>query len=130
MAFVIFLMLTVLISLTAIGLGLAVGACAPNIDAANALAPLIMVLMILFGGFYINSDSIPVWIRFVENASTFKWSFYAYCVNEYSGLEFSCDDVMDHTGCLETGEEVLELLSFHKLEFSCDDVVDHTGCLE
>ena len=54
MAFLIFLGLTVLVSLSAIGLGMIIGACAPNIDAANALAPLIMVLMILFGGFYIN----------------------------------------------------------------------------
>ena len=57
----------------------------------------------------------PVWIGFLENVSTMKWVFYAYCVNEYSGLTFDCDDIQDPTGCLETGEEVLELLSFDKL---------------
>jgi len=53
-AFAMFVFLTILISLSAVGIGSMVGACAPNIDAANAMAPLIMVLMILFGGFYIN----------------------------------------------------------------------------
>ena len=56
-AFLMFVFLTVLISLSAVGIGSFVGSCAPSIDAANAMAPLIMVLMILFGGFYINCMS-------------------------------------------------------------------------
>jgi len=115
MAFLIFIVLTILISLSAVGIGSMVGACAPNIYAANAMAPLIMVLMILFGGFYINSDSMPIWLGWLENVSTIKWVFYAYCVNEYTGLELSCDDLEPGTGCLETGEEVLELLSFDQI---------------
>merc|ERR1712039_784216 len=110
-----FVFLTVLISLSAVGIGSFAGSCAPSIDAANAMAPLIMVLMILFGGFYINSDSMPEWLGWLENVSTIKWVFYAYCVNEYTGLELECDDIDPGTGCQETGEEVLELLSFDQL---------------
>merc|ERR1711879_646612 len=44
-----------------------------------------------------------------------KWVFYAYCVNEYTGLQLECDDIDPGTGCQETGEEVLELLSFDQL---------------
>jgi len=112
LAFLMFVFLTVLISLSAVGIGAMVGSFAPNIDAANAMAPLIMILMILFGGFYINSDSMPSWLGWLENVSTIKWVFYAYCVNEYTGLDLECDDIGAGTGCLETGEEVLELLSF------------------
>merc|ERR1712228_240403 len=48
------------------------GAMAPNIDAAQAMTPLLMVLMILFGGFYINAGSMPVWIAWLENLSIIK----------------------------------------------------------
>ena len=51
----------------------------------------------------------PEWIGWLENLSTIKWCFEAYCINEYNGLEF-CDEEF---GC-QTGEEVLELLSFDK----------------
>ena len=57
----------------------------------------------------------PVWLGWLENVSTIKWVFYAFCVNEYTGLELECDDIDPQTGCLETGEEVLELLSFDQL---------------
>ena len=65
--------------------------------------------------FLCSAESMPIWIGFLENLSTLKWVFYAYSVNEYTGLKFDCDDVQDANGCLETGEEVLELLSFDKL---------------
>jgi len=110
-AFLIFLILTVLISLSAVGIGFMVGACAPNMDAANAMAPLLMVLTILFGGFYINAGSMPEWIGWLENLSTIKWCFEAYCINEFKGLEF-CDAEF---GC-ESGEEVLAKLSFDKYD--------------
>merc|ERR1711971_126789 len=58
------------------------------------MAPIIMVLTILFGGFYINAGSMPVWIGWLENVSTIKWCFEAYCINEFTGLEF-CDAVED-----------------------------------
>lgn len=47
------------------------GSCSPDIDAANAMAPLIMVLMILFGGFYIHcyviSDSLKIVVIYIES---------------------------------------------------------------
>ena len=110
-AFGIFVLLTVIVAIAAVGLGFLIGAMAPNIQAAQAMTPLFMILMILFGGFYINAGSISVWIAWMENLSIIKWCFEAYCINEYKGLEF-CDDEF---GC-QSGEEVLELLNFDKYD--------------
>ena len=107
-SFLIFLLLTVLISLSAVGIGFMVGACAPNIDAANAMAPLLMVLTILFGGFYINADSMPDWIGWLENISTIRWVFEAYCINEFKGLEF-CNTA---SGNCQSGDDILSGLGF------------------
>lgn len=49
--------------LAAQGLGVAVSAGTPNEKVAIALAPAITVILILFGGFYVNSSTVPVWLR-------------------------------------------------------------------
>lgn len=66
-----------------------------------------MVVSILFGGFYINAESMPDWLEWLENLSAIKWCFEAYSINEFTGLEF-CDS---DDNC-QTGEDVLILLSF------------------
>ena len=122
-AFFMFCFITVAVSLAAIGLGFCVGSIAPTVDAASAMAPTFMVLMILFGGFYINTENIPDWIEWLSNVSTIQWTFAAFCINEFKGVEFVCDDISMNSdnssgsqqgdeGCVRTGEQVIELLSF------------------
>ena len=74
------------------------------------MAPLIMVLSILFGGFYINTDSIPVWLRWLDLCSHIRWSYTAFAINEFTDAEFKgCPE--GEIGCFSNGEQVLELLS-------------------
>ena len=62
-AFFRFIVILLETGFAAIGLGMLVASAAPNAQVATAFAPIIMVLMILFGGFYINVDSLPDAIR-------------------------------------------------------------------
>jgi hypothetical protein len=73
---------------------------------ASALAPIIVVLMILFGGFYINVDSLPAALAWLQYLSIMRWAFMGLAVNEFTGTTFSCGDVADGDGCTSTGEEV------------------------
>ena len=57
---------------------------------ALAFAPIVVVLMILFGGFYINVDSLPVWLAWLQYLSIMRWSFSGLAVNEFTGATFSC----------------------------------------
>ena len=62
---------------------------APTPQTALALGPLATVVAMLFGGFYVNLNSIPVWIRWFSNCSPIKWGFIGLAVNEFSGgVEF------------------------------------------
>jgi hypothetical protein len=54
-----FLGILTLESFTAAALGLSVGAAAPNADAAVAIGPAVMLVWIIFGGYYCNSENIP-----------------------------------------------------------------------
>ena len=41
-----------------------------------------------------------------------RYAFEGLAVNEFTGAVFSCDDVAEGGVCVETGEEVLDRLSF------------------
>lgn len=105
-----FLGIIMLEALTGIALGLAVSAFAPSIDAANALGPPLVVVALIFGGFLINLDSLPIVANWIPYLSFIRWAFEALCINEFTGLTFVCDG--EYGACFQTGEEVLVGLSF------------------
>jgi hypothetical protein len=104
-------------------------AVAPNVEAASAIGTPLIIIAILFGGFYITIDSLPIvanWIPvrsqipdkvlkcnnvlFIQYMSFLRWGFQALCINEFSGLRFQCSGYA--SGCFSTGEQVLQYLGF------------------
>jgi len=109
-----FLVILLLIGFAAIGLGMLIAAATPNQDAAQAAAPIVVVLMILFGGFYINVDSLPDALAWIQYLSIMRWAFMGLAVNQFKGETFSCKDVDVEAGdtCVRTGDETIRRLSF------------------
>jgi len=95
-------------SLSASGLGLLVGALAPSMETSLAIGPSCMVLFVLFGGYSINEENIPLLLRWIPKISLIRWSFEAGCLTEFAGLRFGCHSPFD----VRTGEQVLDRLSF------------------
>mmetsp|Transcript_5074 Transcript_5074/g.5200 ORF Transcript_5074/g.5200 Transcript_5074/m.5200 type:complete len:307 (-) Transcript_5074:43-963(-) len=110
--FVIFFLVLMLSSLTAIALGLFISSIMPSIESASAVGPLFLVVGIIFGGFYIQVESLPPVAEWIPNISLFYWGLMALCVNEFTGLTFTCDGLADDS-CIRTGEEMLDRLGFH-----------------
>ena len=79
-----------------------VGCCTG--DAAQALGPAIMTVFIVFGGYYANASNVPKGLRWIAHTSLIKYSFEAFCVNEFRGLSF-VNDKPGRVGS-ESGEEV------------------------
>ena len=97
------------VSMCAISLGMLVSAVMPTFEAAIGVGPLVVVVMILFGGFYIDINSLPEVANLVPNLSIMRWSFQALTINEYTGMKLKCQEGKK---CLATGEQVLESLGF------------------
>jgi len=104
------LLILMLEALTAVSLGLAVSAIAPNADAASFLGPPMVIIALLFGGFYINVSSLPTVANLIPYLSFLKWAFEALCINEFTGETFTCS--ISDTSCTTKGEDVLRNLSF------------------
>lgn len=98
-------------NITAVTIGLCIGAIAPTVEGASALGTPVIIIMVLFGGFYINVDALPIVANWLPYLSFLRWTYQALLVNEFIGLEFSCGN--SNTGaCIKTGEEVISNLGF------------------
>ena len=72
----------------AVSWGMFLSSSAKSVEQAQAFAPLIVIVFLLFGGFYANPDNIPTAIRWLSEVSFFKWGFKAMAINEYETLVF------------------------------------------
>ena len=74
-----------------------ISAAAPSVEAANAMAPPLMVPLLLFGGFFLKSDSVPayfLWLKFLswfyygaENLYVTQWRDGGACYTDnFSGV--------------------------------------------
>ena len=116
-AFFIFVAILVVEGLAAQGLGIAVSAGARNEKVALAIAPAITVVLILFGGFYVNEDTIPVWLSWIKYLSYLYWAFMALSINDFGGRAVwkcpaSCGNAVSED-CVLTGDTILATLHFN-----------------
>jgi len=82
------------------------------IGAALALGPACITIFTLFGGIYLNIDSIPTGARWIRFMDPIYFAYSALVVNEFGGdlVSFTCES--NAARCLENGRAVLELYSF------------------
>jgi len=100
-----------------ISLGYFLSCVAPNIDFALAVAPVLVLPFMLFGGFYLDVGSVPVWLSWLQYLSWFWYAFSALLINQWSGLEdIECEEV--GFPCLTSGQQVLATNNLQQEDFS------------
>ena len=57
----------------------------------SALLPAAFIPFTIFSGLLVNEDSVPSWVAWVKYFSLFKYGFQILAINEFEGLEFTCD---------------------------------------
>ncbi|KAJ1428243.1 ABC-2 type transporter-domain-containing protein [Ochromonadaceae sp. CCMP2298] len=129
--FGIFVATVLLTTVCSMSIGLLISAWAPSATVASAVGPPVLIILLLFGGFYINTASLPPGSGWVRYLSLIYWGFQSLVVNEFEGETFQCDQ-NQLLGCQQTGEDVIASLSFQDavvaeaLGFLCVLIV---GCL-
>mmetsp|Transcript_12407 Transcript_12407/g.21004 ORF Transcript_12407/g.21004 Transcript_12407/m.21004 type:complete len:659 (+) Transcript_12407:234-2210(+) len=116
--FFIFFVIVMLVSMVASSYTSFVGTLTGNAKVAQAVSPIFIVIMLIFGGFFINTNSIPVYFIWLQYLSFFKYSYEAAIVNEFTGLTFTCDASVQRNGVcpMPDGQYVIyEYLKLGKL---------------
>ncbi|EPZ36380.1 P-loop containing nucleoside triphosphate hydrolase protein [Rozella allomycis CSF55] len=87
-------------------LGIFLASVFEDVQVALFLAPMLIMPMMVFSGFLINNNNIPVYFNWIKYLSPIKYGFTAAAKNEFQGLVMT-----DQFGSL-TGEKVLDDLAF------------------
>jgi len=85
-----FYLISILILLNSYTMCLMISCISKDIQVANLIAPVLIVLYLLPSGFLINLNSLPVYWRWVKYISFVRFGFEALVENEMSGLQI-CD---------------------------------------
>ncbi|XP_048753747.2 protein white-like isoform X2 [Ostrea edulis] len=110
--------IAILVSNTAASFGYVVSTAAPSVTAALAIAPALMIPFLLFGGFFLNSGSTPVYLIWLKYLSWFSYGNEMMVLNQWDGVtNITCSS---NTRCISQGDTVIDSLSFDKDNFYLD----------
>ncbi|XP_032666027.1 ATP-binding cassette sub-family G member 1 isoform X2 [Odontomachus brunneus] len=110
--FSMFLAICLLISFVAQSVGLVVGA-AMNVQNGVFLAPVMSVPFLLFSGFFVSFDAIPVYLRWITYVSYIRYGFEgtALTVYGFGRQKLKCSQVYCHFKDPQTTLEELDMLN-------------------
>jgi len=108
--FFLYLAVVVLYSLVASSAGYFLGCAAPSEQIAQMLVPIAMLIPMMFGGFLIDTGSMPAFIGWFKYFSFFRYAYDAVNIAIWGNWgKIECPDA---TKCaFNTGEDVLRYLS-------------------
>ncbi|XP_047530050.1 ATP-binding cassette sub-family G member 4 isoform X2 [Vanessa atalanta] len=110
--FSMFLSSCLLIAFVAQSVGLVVGA-AMNVQNGVFLAPVMSVPFLLFSGFFVSFDAIPVYLRWITYVSYIRYGFEgtALATYAYNRTKLQCHQVYCHFKNPETTLEELDMIN-------------------
>eukprot|EP00927_Polykrikos_kofoidii_P024845 TRINITY_DN22478_c0_g1_i1.p1 TRINITY_DN22478_c0_g1~~TRINITY_DN22478_c0_g1_i1.p1 ORF type:complete len:666 (+),score=112.33 TRINITY_DN22478_c0_g1_i1:64-1998(+) len=109
-SFFVFFGIMALENFVGISLGMMLSAGFKNVQMASQLAPAVVILFLMFSGFLINEDSVPVYFIWLQEISFIRFAFKAAAVNEFEDLALECSD--EDASCVSNGSMVLAQLGF------------------
>ncbi len=109
----------VLSCLSATSLGYLFGAIVDNIDVGLTLMNVVILPLMIGGGFFINVDSIPIYFIWLKYVSFFKYAFENMMIIEWKDKNINCDN-----SCyLSNGNEVLEFYNIDERYFELNFLI-------
>lgn len=78
--------------------GLLISVIISKMELSMALVPVLVIPLMLLGGFFLNTNNIPSYLKWIEYLSMFKYGFQVAALNEFDSLNFDC------IGCNPLGE--------------------------
>jgi ATP-binding cassette subfamily G (WHITE) protein 2 len=87
--FLLFLMTLVLFNVAAGSICQLVGVLSRRVGSANLAATVVLLVMLLFGGFLLNADTMPSSVGWLKYLSIFGYAFEILMANELEGITLS-----------------------------------------
>ncbi|KAK8792777.1 hypothetical protein WA158_004941 [Blastocystis sp. Blastoise] len=79
-----------LVTNATLALGYFISCLSPTMEFASAMTAIIILPFVLLGGFFLNDDTVPVYLIWLSEISMFKWGFKLLLINQFAGKTFVC----------------------------------------
>lgn len=109
--FFIAIVILILLALCGNAIGLFLACIFSDVAVALMAAPVMILPLMMFSGFFLNPESTPVYLKWVEFISPMKYAFAALVQNEFDSLDLHClPDQLRRVP--STGGSVIEICPF------------------
>ncbi|XP_031621744.1 protein white [Contarinia nasturtii] len=119
--FAIALAIVVLVANVSTSFGYLISCCSSSISMALSIGPPLIIPFLLFGGFFLNSGSVPVYFKWLSYLSWFRYGNEALLINQWGDVgpgEIKCNRL--NATCPADGRVVLQILNFDVNDFVYD----------
>ncbi|XP_059620007.1 protein white [Phlebotomus argentipes] len=110
-----------LLANVATSFGYLISSMSSSTSMALSIGPPIIIPFLLFGGFFLNSASVPIYFTWLSYLSWFKYGNEAMLINQWASVQPG-EIVCNHANitCPTSGAIVLETLNFREEHFMYD----------
>lgn len=88
-SFVVFAIIIMILSNSGTALGIFFASVFSDLTTALAVTPVALIPLMIFGGLFVNNDSIPIYFDWIKYLSPIKYGFEALIKNEYDGWSYN-----------------------------------------
>lgn len=125
MHYAIALSVVTLVANVATSFGYLISCASSSISMALSVGPPVIIPFLIFGGFFLNSASVPAYFHYLSYLSWFRYANEALLINQWSTIEegeIACTRM--NVTCPSSGQIILETYNFREEDFAFD-----IGCL-
>ncbi|XP_076166926.1 protein white-like isoform X2 [Ptiloglossa arizonensis] len=91
--------------------GYLISCISDNLSMALSIGPPVIIPFLLFGGFFLNTASIPHYFEWFSYLSWFRYGNEALLINQWSGVE-TIQCTRSNATCPKSGQMVLQIFNF------------------
>ncbi|CAH0555331.1 unnamed protein product [Brassicogethes aeneus] len=96
--------------------GYLISCAASSVSMALSIGPPLIIPFLLFGGFFLNINSIPVYFTWISYLSWFKYGNEALLINQWRNVT-DIDCPIGNSTCPRDGHVILEIYNFQEDHF-------------
>ncbi|XP_076326281.1 eye pigment precursor family transporter white isoform X2 [Tachypleus tridentatus] len=114
--------IVILISNTATSFGYLMSCISSTVEIALSIGPVLLIPLMMFGGFFLNNASTPVYFVWLKYVSWFYYGNEALSINQWRNINhIACNQT--NIGCIPNGKAVLMQLNFDEDNFVFDNLL-------
>ncbi|CAD1478813.1 unnamed protein product, partial [Heterotrigona itama] len=104
--------------------GYLISCVSSNLSMALSIGPPVIIPFLLFGGFFLNTASVPIYFEWFSYLSWFRYGNEALLINQWSEVE-SIECTRSNATCPKSGRMVLQTFNFKQVHVQRIFLISH-----